>query len=200
MLDRRLRAWKDRLLGPIALRIGQHVGPGAVTVAALLIGLGAALSLSRGASGAALALWLMNRFLDGLDGSVARETGRSTDFGGYLDIVCDFVVYASIPLAFAFARPDLALGVGVLLGTFYVNAASWMYLAALLERRGRGAAYTGEVTQVTMPAGLIGGTETLVLFAVAIAVPAATRATLWLMAVMVAITTLQRLAWARRKL
>ncbi len=200
MLDRWLRRWKDRVLAPIARWLGQHVGPGVVTVFALLVGLAAALALSRGATGLALGLWFVNRVLDGLDGAVARATGRSTDFGGYLDIVCDFVVYAAIPLAMAVARPDLALSVGVLLGTFYVNAASWMYLAALLERRGRGAASTGEVTRVTIPAGLIGGTETVVLFALAIAVPGATRATFWVMSVLVAITSLQRLAWAGRKL
>jgi phosphatidylglycerophosphate synthase len=200
MLDRWLRGWKDRMLAPIARRLGQHVGPGTVTIAALLVGLGAALALWRGASDLALVMWLMNRILDGLDGSIARESGRSTDFGGYLDIVCDFVVYAAIPLAIAAARPDLALGVGVLLGTFYVNAASWMYLAALLERRGRGAASTGEVTRVTMPVGLIGGTETVVLFAVAIAVPSATAVTLWVMSALVAVTTIQRLGWAGRKL
>ncbi|MEO5824645.1 MAG: CDP-alcohol phosphatidyltransferase family protein [Gemmatimonadales bacterium] len=200
MLDRWLRRWKDRMLAPIARRLGQHVGPGMVTVTALLVGLCAALALSRAATVLALGLWLANRLLDGLDGAVARATGRSTDFGGYLDIVCDFVVYAAIPLAIAVARPELALSVGVLLGTFYVNTASWMYLAAILERRGRGASTTGEVTQVTMPPGLIGGTETVVLFALAIAVPEATETTFWVMSVLVAITTLQRLAWAARKL
>ncbi|MBA2291126.1 MAG: CDP-alcohol phosphatidyltransferase family protein [Gemmatimonadales bacterium] len=200
MLDHWLRGWKDRLLAPFARRVGRHVGPGAVSMAGLLVGLGAALALSRGATGTALVMWLMNRFLDGLDGSMARETGQSTDFGGYLDIICDFVVYAAIPLALALARPDLALTVGVLLGTFYVNAASWMYLAAVLERRGRGAASTGEVTQVTMPAGLVGGTETVVLFAVAIAVPGATAVTLGVMSALVAVTTIQRLAWAGREL
>lgn len=200
MFDRWLRRWKDRLLAPVARWLGQHVGPGAVSVAGLLVGFGAALALWHGALGVALVLWLMNRVLDGLDGSIARETGQSTDFGSYLDIVCDFIVYTSIPLAFAVARPDLALGVAVLLGSFYVNTASWMYLAALLERRGRGAASTGEVTQITMPAGLIGGAETVVLFALAIAVPGTTRATFWVMSALVAITTVQRLVWAGRKL
>ncbi|MEL7274379.1 MAG: hypothetical protein AAGK33_13200, partial [Pseudomonadota bacterium] len=36
---------------------------------------------------------------DGLDGAVARAT-RKTDFGGYLDITCDFLFYGAIPLAF----------------------------------------------------------------------------------------------------
>ncbi len=200
MLDRWLRRWKDRLLAPLARRLGQHVSPGAVSIAALLVGLAAALALWRGESSVALALWLLNRFLDGLDGSIARETGGSTDFGGYLDIICDFIVYAAVPVAFAAAHPTLRLGVVVLLGTFYVNAASWMYLSALLERRGRGAASSDEVTQVTMPAGLIGGAETVVLFAVAIAVPGATAVTLWVMSALVAVTTIQRLAWAGRKL
>jgi phosphatidylglycerophosphate synthase len=36
---------------------------------------------------------------------VARRTGLS-DFGGYLDIVCDFVFYAAVPLGFALADPS----------------------------------------------------------------------------------------------
>lgn len=200
MLDRWLRQWKDRLLAPLARRLGRHVSAGAVSIAALLVGLAAALALWQGESNAALALWLLNRFLDGLDGSIARETGGSTDFGGYLDIICDFIVYAAVPVALAAAHPTLRLGVVVLLGTFYVNAASWMYLSALLERRGRGAESNAEVTQVTMPAGLVGGAETVILFAVAIAVPGATAVTVWMMSALVAVTTIQRLAWAGRKL
>ncbi len=200
MLDRWLRAWKDRLLAPVARQVGRHASPGMVTLAALLAGLGAAFALWRGSSGLALALWIVNRTLDGLDGSVARETGRSSDLGGYADIVCDFIVYAAIPLAVAMARPGLTPGVAVLLGTFYVNAASWMYLAAILERRGQGAASRGEVTQVTMPAGLVGGSETVLLYALLIGVPPATAATIWAMAVLVGFTTVQRLLWAARTL
>jgi phosphatidylglycerophosphate synthase len=53
---------------------------------------------------AALALIIISRIGDGLDGSVARASAR-TDFGGYLDITLDFVFYGAIPLGFVMYDP-----------------------------------------------------------------------------------------------
>lgn len=200
MLDSRMRAFKDRLLAPVVRAIGSSVHPHTLTAAALASGLAAACLIYLGAFGPALALWIVNRALDGLDGAVARARGTSSDLGGYLDILGDFAIYAAIPIAQAAARPELALGVMILLGTFYVNAASWIYLAAVLERRGRGAAATGEPTTITMPVGMIEGTETLVLFALAIGLPTFTSRIHGVMALLVGLTVLQRLMWARRAL
>lgn len=44
------------------------------------------------------------RVLDGLDGVVARQRNKQTDFGGYLDIVLDFTVYSIIPVALVFSH------------------------------------------------------------------------------------------------
>ena len=54
--------------------------------------------------GLALALILCNRFLDGVDGVMARLAGP-TDRGAYLDIVCDMLFYAAVPLGFALVDP-----------------------------------------------------------------------------------------------
>ena len=43
----------------------------------------------------ALVVILFNRFLDGLDGAIARRDGIS-DFGGFLDICCDFIFYSAV--------------------------------------------------------------------------------------------------------
>ncbi len=51
---------------------------------------------------AALGVLLVSRFLDGLDGAIARQT-QLTDLGGYLDITLDFIFYASMVFAFALA-------------------------------------------------------------------------------------------------
>lgn len=202
MFDHLLRALKDRLLEPLARRLGPGVSPDLVTVLALLAGLGAAAAAWRRADGVALALWAVNRLLDGLDGTLARVHGRQTDFGGYLDILLDFVVYAAVPTGLALGRPTAPVLVAcvALLGSFFVNAASWMYLAAVLERRGAGAAARGERTTVTMPPGLVAGTETVVLYALFLAFPAYLPALFGLMAALVYLTVAQRLWWARRHL
>ena len=84
---------------------GRGVTADAVTLAGLGFGLIAAALLAFGAAGALVALPLMvGRIADGLDGAVARARGN-TDFGGFLDITCDFAFYGAIPLAFALRDP-----------------------------------------------------------------------------------------------
>jgi phosphatidylglycerophosphate synthase len=202
LLDAPLRTVKDRVLEPVARALGRAVHPNAVSLTAFAVGLGAAWMAYRGSFGAALALWLLNRTLDGLDGVLARVQLRQSDFGAYLDILCDFAIYALIPVALAVGSATAgALGAALyLMASFYVNAASWMYLSAVLERRGRGVAATGERTGVTMPEGLIGGTETIVLYSLFFLVPRFVVPVFTLMTVLVLATVAQRVAWAARRL
>ncbi|MBA2458047.1 MAG: CDP-alcohol phosphatidyltransferase family protein [Gemmatimonadales bacterium] len=197
MFDEWLRAYKDRLLAGVAGRLGR-VSPNQVTVLAFLVGAGAVAAIAGGRRPLALVLWLLNRLLDGLDGTLARLHGRSSDFGAYLDILLDFAVYAAVPVALVLAAPapGATLAALVLMASFYLNAASWMYLSALLERRGE---HVG-ATRVVMPAGLVGGTETIVLYSAAILLPRQLGAICWLMAGLVFAGVIQRLLWARRRL
>jgi phosphatidylglycerophosphate synthase len=201
MFDHLLRGLKDRLLAPLATLL-RGVPPNALSVVALLLGLGAAVAAARGAWSAGLALWLANRVVDGLDGTVARLADTQTDFGGYLDILLDFVVYAAIPVGFAIQSSDrLVLVLAVALeGAFFVNACSWMYLSAVLEKRASGARSTGELTTVTMPPALVAGFETVVFFSLFYLFPAKLPLLFGLMTTLVVINVLQRLVWARRVL
>ncbi|MDP6058011.1 MAG: CDP-alcohol phosphatidyltransferase family protein, partial [Pirellulaceae bacterium] len=76
-----------------------------VTVFGLLIGGLVIPALAFEAYGMALAVVLVNRLIDGLDGAVARYS-QVTDLGGYLDIVGDFLFYSAVPFGFALARPE----------------------------------------------------------------------------------------------
>lgn len=201
MLDPLLRRYKDDGLRPVARWLSTR-SPIAITGLGLLAGLAAAGAAAGREYPAALGLWLLNRLLDGLDGVVAREHGRSSDFGGYLDIMADFAVYAALPIGVVFGQPTAGnvAGLVILLASFYINAASWMYLAAILEKRGAGAASRAERTTVTMPTALIGGTETILFFAAFLLWPMAMGRLFVLMALLVAVGIAQRLAWARRNL
>ena len=202
MFDDLLRHLKDRLLTPVAARVGRRVHPNAVSVAALAVGLLAGALAARRLYAAALAAWALNRVLDGLDGTLARVTGRQSDFGGYLDILLDFVVYAAVPLGLVFGVGTLgAARAGLwLVASFFVNAASWMYLSAVLERRAQGAASRGELTTVTMPPALVAGAETVVLYALFLAFPARLPTQFAIMTALVAANVVQRLVWAARRL
>jgi phosphatidylglycerophosphate synthase len=202
VFDHLLRALKDRLLAPVARVLGPSFSPNALSWMAFAIGLGSAWAIWRGQLGWALALWLANRTVDGLDGTQARVHGRESQFGAYLDIVLDFGVYAAIPIAIVAAQPTAPYAVAgmVLLGSFFVNAASWMYLAAILEQRNEGAKARGELTSITMPRGLVAGTETVVFYSLFLMWPSLQVPLFWIMAGLVFTNVVVRLLWARRRL
>ncbi len=201
MVDKALRVPKRKLLEPVAKRLN-GVSPTTLTVLGLGAGLLCALAALVGQSGLALVFWLLNRLLDGLDGELARVFERQSDLGGYFDILADLTVYAAVPigLSYGYGGPGTSLALVALLGTYYLNAGSWMYLSALLEKRHRGAAARGEATSVTMPSGLVEGAETVVFYSLFLLFPGALTFLFWTMSVLVAVTVLQRLAWARRHL
>jgi phosphatidylglycerophosphate synthase len=196
MFDEWLRTFKDRLFAPIARLLAGHISPDALSLLAFALGLGSAAAAWQHVEAWGLVLWILNRCCDGLDGTLARLTNAQSDWGGYLDILLDFTVYACIPIGFVLGAtgadaPRLGLCALVLLGSFYVNAASWMYLAAILARRS-GATST---TTVAMPPGLIGGAETIVLYALFFLLPMARPTLFAVMAALVGVTILQRLWW-----
>jgi phosphatidylglycerophosphate synthase len=110
------------------------------------------------------ALWfvIVNRVIDGLDGAVARAS-RSSDFGGYLDIVSDFIFYSAIPLAFAVARPEAALAAAFLIFSFIGTATSFLGFAILAEKHKVTTQIRGEKAFYYL-GGLTEGTETILLF------------------------------------
>lgn len=135
-----------------------------VTLIGLGLGLWAATVVALGGSALpVLVLILAGRLADGLDGAVARAVGR-TDFGGYLDITCDFAFYAAIPLAFVLRDPAAnGLAGAFLLAAFYVNGASFLGFAILAAKRGMESRTRGEKS-LYFTAGLMEGTETILCF------------------------------------
>ncbi|HKG74261.1 MAG TPA: CDP-alcohol phosphatidyltransferase family protein, partial [Aestuariivirgaceae bacterium] len=91
-----------KIAGPF---IASGVTANQLTLAGFLIGISAVPLLAGNHYGLALLAILLNRFLDGLDGAVARATS-ATDRGAFLDIALDFLFYGAIPLGFALADPD----------------------------------------------------------------------------------------------
>ncbi len=202
MVDKLLRVPKEQMLAPVATRIFHAVHPTTLTLAAFGIGLAAAIAVSQAAYGIGVALWVINRLLDGLDGTVARLHHKQSDLGGYLDIVLDTVIYAAIPFALVLSRPALLswLSLAFLLSSFYVNSTSWTYLAALLEKRRQGAGARGELTTITMPGGLIEGTETVLFYTLFLLFPGGSVYLFTLMGLLVGATIVQRLVWAMERL
>jgi phosphatidylglycerophosphate synthase len=195
MFDERMRTFKDTVFHPMAGPL-QAVPPWFFSVMGLLVGVGAAAALWQQAYALGFLLWFVNRVFDGLDGVVARLSNAQSDLGGYLDIVIDFVVYAAIPVGLALGRPSTAVFLSLifLLCAYYVNAASWMYLAAILEKRH--LSHSQRLTTITMPVGLIGGVETILFYTAFIFFPSYLAWLFGLMGLLVVVTIAQRLRWA----
>jgi phosphatidylglycerophosphate synthase len=173
MLDARMRGLIDPPLtgaGIWLARLG--VSANAVTLAGLALGLLMAALLAAGFGALALVPLVFSRLCDGLDGAVARAT-KATDFGGYLDIFCDFVFYGAVPLAFVLRDPAAnGLAGAFLLACFYVNGTSFLGYAALAGKRGLETREQGEKS-LYYSAGLLEGTETILFFALLCLLPGA---------------------------
>ncbi|MFN7003940.1 MAG: CDP-alcohol phosphatidyltransferase family protein [Roseinatronobacter sp.] len=164
MLDRHLRPLIDPPLNRLGVRVaGLGLSANQVTLIGLAFALSAAGAILVEAWWLAIALILASRLADGLDGAVARAT-MVTDFGGYLDIVCDYLFYAAIPLALVMLDPQ-AHGVAgaFLLLSFYVNAGSFLGFAVLAEKKQMRSDAHG-VKSLFFTGGLLEGTETIAFF------------------------------------
>jgi len=192
-IRRRLDPHLDRLGASLARR---GIAANTVTAIGLGLGLAAAVFVAVGESGIALALLLLSRVADGLDGAVARATGP-TDFGGYFDITADFLFYGAVPLGFAFADPvSNAISAAILLLSFYFNGASFLGFAIQAEKRGLSTAAQGRKSLYYSP-GLLEGAETIGFFIAICVWPGAFGPLACLFAALCFYTGAARVIWAK---
>lgn len=195
MLDRAIQSAIKPLLTRAARKlVAAGIGADAITVTGFVVGMAAAVAIAFQAYLLGLALLLTSRLMDGLDGAVARAT-QPTDRGGFLDITLDFLFYASIPLAFAFAHPaQNALPAAVLLAAFIGTASSFLAFAIVAEKhRLESTAFPDK--SFYFLGGLTEATETLIAFAAMCLWPAAFPLIAYGFAVLCAITVAMRIGW-----
>lgn len=173
-----------------------------VTLIGFGVGLAAIPCLATQHYGWALGLIGFNRFCDGLDGAMARLQGP-TDFGGYLDIVCDFIFYAGVVWGMSLARPQEAGWAALLLFSFMGTASSFLAYAILAAKQGQGKPQGKP--QVLPKAfyylgGLTEGTETIALLVFFCLFPQWFVPAALVFSLMCWVTTLTRILGARRLL
>jgi phosphatidylglycerophosphate synthase len=193
MLDQALRARLGPTLDRAARRLAARgISAGALTAVGLLVGLGACVCVAIGLWRAALALWLLNRLLDGLDGPVARRH-HVTELGGLLDFVADFIVYSGFVVGVAVAHPDARLACVALLAAYLVNIVALLSFSSVIERRGLPL---GDERSLRLLPGLAEGTETIVVYMLFCLLPAYSAEIAWAFAGVVAVTAGQRVQQA----
>jgi phosphatidylglycerophosphate synthase len=107
MIDHPFRSWlanKSDLI--IATYKFFRLTPNGVTMLGCILGLGAAALAAHSQFIPALTVWWLGRLLDGTDGIYARHLGKSSNFGGYLDIVCDMTAYSAMIWGFSISLPE----------------------------------------------------------------------------------------------
>ena len=79
-------------------------------------------------------MFLLGRILDGVDGNLANKT-NITEFGGFIDIVCDFISYSIIPLAFILNDNSNAIFGSILLTTFFGTSSTFFGIAIFENKK-----------------------------------------------------------------
>ena len=190
------RARIKRIGEPIALVLGRlGLSPDALTVAGFGIVLVAALAALAGAWIATAAILVLGTLFDGLDGTLARATGKTSAFGAFLDSTMDrageAVIYAGIAAGAAMngrleviGLATLALGTGSLVS--YVRARG----EGLGVTANNGIAQRGERAALLIIGLIVGGAINATWLAGA----------LLLISVLSAITVVQRIRFIRTAL
>ena len=154
---------KPAFVATAKLAINAGLSANTVSVAGFLIGLVAAFLIANQAYILGVVLILLSRIFDGIDGTVARLT-QATDQGGFLDISLDFLFYAAIPLAFAFANPAVnALPAATLLAAFIGTGSTFLAFSAFAEKRGMHSSNLPDKSFYFL-GGLTEATETIAVF------------------------------------
>ena len=196
MLDGAVR----RLIEPGLDRLGaalarRGVSADQITVLGFAIGVAAAGAIATKLYLPGLALILVSRLCDGLDGAVARAREK-TDRGGFLDIVLDFAFYGIVPLAFVLAEPGAnAVAGAVLLASFYLNGASFLAYAVMAEKRKLQTEARGEKS-LYFTSGLAEATETIGAFCVMCVFPESFAPIAYVFAALTLVTAAARIALA----
>jgi phosphatidylglycerophosphate synthase len=199
MLDGLMRKLIDPVVGRWGIQLARRGWTAdKMTLLGLGLGLGSAWIIAAGLPGAlALLPLLAGRMADGLDGAIARATQKS-DFGGFLDIVADFLFYGAVPLAFALRLPEAnAIPACFLLLTFYVNGASFLAYAVLAEKHDMHTTARGEKS-LYFTSGLLEGTETILFFVAFCLWPGDFAPMAWIFGLLCLCTIAARVMLARR--
>lgn len=161
MLDSFIRPLIDPPLNTIARQLAKTgVSPNMLTLTGFCFGLAAFAALALQAYPAAALLVAVNRIFDGLDGAVARVEKRVSDFGGFLDIVTDFIFYAGVVFFFAVGQPETALAAAFLIFSFIGSGVSFLSYAIIAAKRGITTEKQGRKSFFYI-SGFMEGTETV---------------------------------------
>jgi phosphatidylglycerophosphate synthase len=210
MFDSSLRSVLEAPLRAVAVAVDRPwITPDRLTIAGLVLGLGSAATAATQLWWWSLALWLLSRVFDGVDGALARlrrsratrAEAKRSEAGGFLDIVSDFTVYGftvfgvGIGATAGFNAPWWPFV--LVLVAYYLNGAAFLAFSSIAERTnrqiddGRSLSFLGRIAE---------GTETILVHSLWLIFPviAGPIAVVW--AIVVGVSAAQRMIVGYRAL
>jgi phosphatidylglycerophosphate synthase len=197
MFDVALRRVVDPTLIRMAVWAADwRISANALTIGGAALGLGAAFFITQSNFTAALAFIVLNRIFDGLDGAIARINGP-TEFGGYLDTICDYIFYLSAPVAFAVIDPANQMPALLLVASFTLTAVCFLAFAAIAARQTSDEGAHGPKA-FFYSTGLMEGGETIAFFVLFCLFPASFPTLAIVFAALCLLTVVQRVVLAAK--
>lgn len=211
MFDSSLRPLLDCPLARAAAVLDRPLlSPDQITIAGLVLGLGSAATAATQLWWVSLALWLLSRVADGLDGSLARlrrdrsprgGPGDHSGAGGFLDITADFVVYGATVVGVAIGA---TAGHGapwwpflLVLLAYYVNGTAFLAFSSIAERTGH---TIDDGRSLSFLGGVAEGAETIAVHSLWLLLPAIAWQIALVWAAVVALSAAQRIVAGYRNL
>ena len=191
MLDKKINLFFKPILTKVAyILIKYKFSPNLITLVGFILGIFCFIFLSLGMIYVALFLFLLNRFFDGIDGTMARLT-KPSDLGGFYDIISDFFIYALLPFGFILFDKNNFLSMSLLLTSFIGTCSTFLTTAWIFEKNN---IQTNHLSKKSFyySEGLIEGSETIFLFILMFIFYEIASLIAWIFAVLCFITALIR--------
>ena len=161
MLDPYIRIIIEPTLNAIGrqlVKIG--VAANTMTFMGFICGILAIIAITLGQYHLAAVFIICNRIADGLDGAIARHI-KLTNFGGFLDIVCDFIIFSGIVFTFGVTKPESLIYASFLIFSFIGPITSFLAYAIVASKKQVSAERRGQKPLYYL-GGICEGTETAI--------------------------------------
>lgn len=165
--------------------IKNDISPNQVTLAALVIGLVAAIVLGFSMPVLSILLLWLSGLMDVVDGDLARKLNQSSKMGTLLDIVGDRIVEISIILVLGFKNAESQFVLMLLLSAIILSMTVFLTLGALVENK--------EKKGFHYQTGLAERTEGFIFLTLMMLFPSKTTIIALIFALVVFITAVQRM-------
>lgn len=189
MLDTRGRKYFDKIFDRSGrLLIDKGLSPTNITIIAAIIGIVGAISFSVGNVILSIILLWISGFLDAVDGSMARQSGRVSPVGTLLDIWLDRLVEISYIISFAIVCSEATFSLMILACTIILSMTVFLTSGMLIENTG--------IKSFHYQAGLMERTEGFIMFTIMIIFYEHMNILAFIYATLILYTAIQRLCMA----